>query len=125
MDKQEKLEQFRKEMIKSQELSQKQIEEGIKDFLTDNPMMSVIMVSRKKYLKEISIGRRIYIQRCQPRPYDDTATDVQAHGERCVAGSRWSLQNHQTALPRFGKSNQISIRTIKFFHSISVSCKKV
>ena len=50
MDKQEKLEQFRQEMIKSQELSQKQIEEGIKDFLTDNPMMSVIMVSRKKYL---------------------------------------------------------------------------
>lgn len=50
MDKQEKLEQFRQEMIKSQELSQKQIEEGIKDFLTDNPMMSVIMVSPKKYL---------------------------------------------------------------------------
>ena len=49
MDKQEKLEQFRKEMIKSQELSQKQIEEGIKDFLTDNPMMQeVVMISREK-----------------------------------------------------------------------------
>ena len=50
MEKQEKLEQFRQEMIKSQELSQKQIEEGIKDFLTDNPMMSVIMISQKKHL---------------------------------------------------------------------------
>lgn len=50
MDKQEKLEQFRQEIIKNQELTQKQIEEGIKDFLTDNPIMSVIMISQKKHL---------------------------------------------------------------------------
>ena len=32
-------------------MEQKQIiEDGIKDFLTDNPMYSVVMVSRKKYL---------------------------------------------------------------------------
>lgn len=32
-------------------MEQKQIiEDGIKDFLTDNPIYSVVMVSRKKYL---------------------------------------------------------------------------
>lgn len=50
MDKQEKIKQFREEIIKSLELEQKQIEEGIKDFLTDNPMMSAIMISQKKHL---------------------------------------------------------------------------
>lgn len=50
MDKQEKMEQFRKEMLKYEEELQQRIEVGVKDFLTDNPMDSVVMVSRKKYL---------------------------------------------------------------------------
>lgn len=50
MDKQEKMEQFHEEMLKHEEELQQRIEVGVKDFLTDNPMYSVVMVSRKKYL---------------------------------------------------------------------------
>lgn len=50
MDKQEKMEQFREEMLKHEKELQQRIEVGVKDFLTDNPMDSVVMVSRKKYL---------------------------------------------------------------------------
>lgn len=49
MDKQEKTKQFREEMLKSEKELQQRIEVAVKDFLTDNPMYSVIMVSRKKY----------------------------------------------------------------------------
>ena len=56
MDKQEKMEQFRKEMLKYEEELQQRIEVGVKDFLTDNPMDSVVMVSRKKY---IMVGKPI------------------------------------------------------------------
>lgn len=57
MDKQEKIEQFRKEMLKYEEELQQRIEVGVKDFLTDNPMYSVVMVSRKKYLM---VGKPIH-----------------------------------------------------------------
>ena len=57
MDNQEKMEQFRKEMHKYEEELQQRIEVGVKDFLTDNPMYSVVMVSRKKY---IMVGKPIF-----------------------------------------------------------------